>query len=45
MRLHEEAGNKIQAIKDSAFNFVGGALRRNRAITEFDVQKVHIGRI
>lgn len=38
MRLHEEAGYKVQAIKDHAFKFIGKAVRGNRAVTEFDVQ-------
>ncbi len=38
-RSHLEAGEKIQRIKDEAFDLMGGALRSGKDLTEFDVKE------
>jgi Xaa-Pro dipeptidase len=38
-RSHQRAGKKVQAIKDAAFKFAFDSVRRNKAVTEYDVQR------
>lgn len=38
IELHKQAGEKVQAIKDKAFEFIFQSLKEGKSITEIDVQ-------
>jgi len=44
LERHRAAGEKVQAIKDEAFAFMGSALKEARAVTENEVKDFILGR-
>jgi Xaa-Pro aminopeptidase len=43
-RSHVEAGERVQRIKDEAFQMIGGELRNDRTVTQYDVQQFIVRR-